>query len=92
MYSIDVRLQQSPTVARKRVVARCEKSSQNLRCLKKHLLHTLDKLKENFVDNYIMNVTIEENIQIISNKYSNDVRLEQRFGYARIPQDNRCEN
>ena len=61
MYSINGTLQQSFAVAKKRAVTRCEKSSQNMRCLKTSTSHTRSR-EEILVDNHIINLTVEENI------------------------------
>ena len=48
----------------------------------KHLLHTLAERKEKFIDDYMINFTIQHNVYIISNIYSIDLRLQQRLAVA----------
>ena len=54
-------LQQRFAVARKCLVTRCEKSSQNLGCLKTSTPHTSEALKKRIV-NLMISLIIDENV------------------------------
>ena len=60
--------------------------------VQKHLLHTDIKLNENVIDNYLIHVTIQQNIKNVSKNSSNQVRLQQRLIFATKHVLNKCEN
>ena len=57
----------------------------------RHLLHTFVKVRKKIVDNYMMNVKIEENFYIVSNIFSIDVGVQQRLAVAAKRKFTRCE-
>ena len=63
-----------------------------IRDVQKHLLHTHIKLNEKVIDNYLIHVTIQQNIKNVSKNSSNQVRLQQRVLFATKHVLSRCEN
>ena len=76
IFSKDVGLQQRLADEAKREFTSCENSSRNLGCSKTSTSHTLVELKKKIVDNKMMNVTIEENVYIVSNIFFIDVGVQ----------------
>ena len=69
----------------------CEKSSKNLGC-QKQLSLTLDRLKEKFADNFIMIVTVQQNVLYPLKHLFHRYKTRAVSGSPTKGQFTRCEN
>ena len=88
---LDLLLQQRVAVATKRPSTTGENSSQILGCSKTSTSNSCST-EEMIFDNNIISLTVQQNVFIISNIYSIELRLKQKVEVATKRPSTKCEN